>query len=648
MSTSSEEKIQERLRTFENVYSKLNKNMDKYNKFQPWLLMVLKNQYQDGSTYDSIRIDTFTSSATINIPGKASYKISPIMLTNFEYNKNGSAQANTFSISFAYNPAEKNDSGGKILDPMIIDKALTVSSWYKEDETGSYKAIDSIAKHKCYMKYGYAYGEGDFIESPEYYGQALKANSELRDGMIYYTITGYSSLTYVADITLDVKAIGTKKEDGTVENGKRASVIMCNALYSCFHNENTENAVELNIEGFDVDPDIQKAFSDSSKSISEAMGTLYKGIKVNIVNQVTDSMEDEIAITSSESGSVYDYLSKVGGSAELKGNKNHNEDKKLKLTYKIEELDKELNFIIYIEDPGINSGNGAEAVEDYNEKMKLKTNVVYQYPLQSNNIVQSFTPDFNFEVIWSKDIFLGENGEGESQYITADNEVKSYKDSKFTSLVGSGAEMRSMTTFSDAIQYAYKADLTTAGIPADIPIGTIINVKPIINGIEYHYSGDYMVLKTTDRIDTNGYTTEYDLFKLVPVKSKADETLEKEKAEAKNQIKTQKQKDQETVQRMTTAERKAKYSESSLMENLSTICKQKGEDGMKYGVSAGTTNGNTYNRPVQSSSSDLTFTFTDSISGKTFNSPSEYFKYYGYDVSFKKKPEIQLQPANKK
>ena len=41
-----------------------------------------------------------------------------------------------------------------------------------------------------------------------------------------------------------------------------------------------------------------------------------------------------------------------------------------------------------------------------------------------------------------------------------------------------------------------------------------------------------MVLKTTDRIDTRGYTTEYDLFKLVPVKSKAEEAL----ADAKKQV----------------------------------------------------------------------------------------------------------------
>lgn len=526
-----DQEIQNRLRTFENTYDKLNKNMDIYHRFQPWLIFILKNQYEDGSTYDSIRIDTFTSSATINIPGKSSYKISPIMLTNFEYNKNGSAKANSFSLSFAYDPTEKNDSGGRILDPMIIDKALTVSSWYKSDESGGYKAIDSIAKHKCYMRYGYAYGDGDLIQSPEYYGQALKANSELRDGMIYYTITGYSSLTYIADLPITVEQLGENGSDGMVTSGWRASTIMCNAIYYCLKGNSTDSSLEVTTEGFDVEEDIQKAFSSNSNTISNSMGVLYQGIKINIINQVTQDMENEIVVTSSDSGSLFDYLDKVSGLASLVQNDNREDDKRIKLTYRIEELENELNFIIYIEDPGKDE-DSSQAVEDYNEKMKLKTNVVFQYPLQSNNIVQSFTPEFNFETIWSKDIFIGDNNESTTYYITPDNEIGSYKDTKFTNMVSERVEVESFTTFSDAIQYAYKANMTTAGIPADIPIGTVINVKPIINGIEYHYAGDYMVLKTTDRIDTRGYTTEYDLFKLVPVKSKAEETL----ADAKKQV----------------------------------------------------------------------------------------------------------------
>ena len=500
---------QERLRNFERVYKNINENVDKYHRYQPWLIFSLINDYSDGSSVKSLTIDTFTSRATVSIPGGKTYNISPIMLTKFEYNKNGSGQANTFSLSFAYNPYEKNDSGGILPDPMIIDKALTISSFYKGNGNG-FRAIDTIGKHKCFMTYGYCFN-GKMIQSPEYFGQALKATSELRDGLIHYTITGYSSLTYVANIEVDVAPVGVVKVNDSgeqyTEGTERASVIMSNALYTAFK---TEGQLDVSLSGVSISED-NKAGTFISSAVGQSLSQIYKGIKVSIENTVSESDEYEITLDAGNKLGLFDYLSKAASSASLKCNDKRKEsDKKAILAYRIEESDQELRFVIYIEDPTSDEETSNET---------LNTNIVYQYPSKENNIVKSFTPDFKFEKIWSKDIFVDSDKHSSKSYFLDENgNTQEYFNAKNTSFMigGSNSENRSYSTFSQAIQYAYNANLVTLGIPADIPIGTKIYIKPIINGIEYHYGGKYMVIKTTDIIDTSGYSTEYELFKIVP------------------------------------------------------------------------------------------------------------------------------------
>lgn len=516
----SDTSMEGRVKEFDSIYQKMSENINKYHKYEPWLTFSLINEYENESI-TAITIDTYSSKVTIRFADQKT-TVCPIMLLDFQYNKNGSGKANSFELRFAFDPTERNDSGGKLLDAMIIDKALTVSSFYRK-EGESYKAIETIAKHKCFMRFGYAYN-GEMIQSPEYYGQALAANSELRDGMIHYTITGYSSITYITDIKFEVSPIGEYK-NGKPDGGRHASKVMAAAIYAAFKSSG-DSGCSVEIEG-GCDEDLIGSKIKSNLT-PEALGILYKGMKIKIKNEVKEEDENDIVIEESSAG-LFDFLSSISSSASLKCNEDRKEyDKRATITYTLDELENELIFTIYIKDP-------TEELTDNSKQ--LLSNVVYEYPTKENNIVKSFTPDFNFEVVWSKDIFLDdEKIDAKSSFIDKDNVVRSYFDPNITSyLTGSaGKEAKSYATFSDSIQYAYKANLTTIGIPADIPIGTIINIKPIINGQEYHYAGQYMVTKTTDRIDTNGYTTEYDLFKIVPKSSEIEKIFEEKKQEAED------------------------------------------------------------------------------------------------------------------
>lgn len=515
--------LQKRLTKFKDVFNQLNNTIDTYNRFQPWLLFRIVNVYEGGTEKEVLTIDTFNAQATVtDIQTKASYKISNIMLINFEYDKNGSGEANSFTLTFAFNPNEKQDSGGQLINPQVIDQALIVSSYFSfNEETATYRAIKSIGKHKCYMRYGYDFGNS-VLQTPEYYGQALKCKSELRDNLIYYTITGYSSLTYLKDSKVTFGEVGTQKEkdDGSteIENGQRASLIMAAAIYSCFGGGDSSS-----VSGFTTES-ISFFSNENQDAIRNVTSDLYKGDKITIVNQVEEGEENQIYVPRSDGKTLFDYLEDVKSRADLTCNAERAEDeKKATLAYKIEEHDKEVKFTIYVSEP--------TEVAVKKQAEKYITDIVYEYPSMTNNIVKSFTPDFNFETYWSGDIFTDEAFQS-FQLNSAGGIVKSLDRNNTTTQ--RAIQTQTASTFSNVIKNAvYTADMTTVGIPADIPIGTIITVSPIINGYKYHYSGSYMILKTIDRIDTNGYTTEYELFKLAPesIKLKASETSTKVSSE---------------------------------------------------------------------------------------------------------------------
>lgn len=62
--------------------------------------------------------------------------------------------------------------------------------------------------------------------------------------------------------------------------------------------------------------------------------------------------------------------------------------------------------------------------------------------------------------------------------------------------------------------YAYKASLTVLGRTDEVDLGsTVIQVQPIIAGGFHHSAGKYVIIGVTDRVDSSGFTTTYDLYK---------------------------------------------------------------------------------------------------------------------------------------
>lgn len=491
--------IKQRIESFKQKFNLLNSKLDMYHNYQPWVLFKVRNQYEN-KTVDVLTIDTYNSIATVKLPSGEQARISNIMLIDFQYDKNGAGKANTSTITFAFNPNDKQEAGGKPLDPMIIDKALVTSSYFMKDDSGAYRAIDTIGKHKCYVRFGYNMGDGKDLTSPEYFGQALSAKSELRDGLIYYTINCYSSITYNTNIGINIPARGEKPdiidENRKVDGGWKCCDAMWEAIMMYFGTRESGN---------------------DSRENNPEFAKLHEGIEVSIQN-ISDS-EDEIEVyiaEGAENETIFQYLDRVAKTVNYDSNHDSADKSKNKtLEWSLSEHDNKLEFTIYTKDP---TEEEAQKVDE-----KYMTNIVYEYPTKTNNMVKSFTPDFKFEEIWKNDVFLGGTGSNEDgsgsfdpkqYFVNSSGGISSYDTASPAEYTSGDKTGRAIQTFASAMQLSYNANMTTLGIPADIPIGTIIKVRPIINGYEYHYAGYYMVLKTTDRIDTNGYTTEYTLFKL--------------------------------------------------------------------------------------------------------------------------------------
>ena len=502
-------------KSFEDCFNALNKNLDKYGQYVPWLLFKIRNQYSETDIRDALVIDTYNSTATITLPNGKIQKLSHIMLLNFEYNKSGTGAANTFSIMFAFNPAEKQDNAGELVDPEIIDQALMTSTILEIDKTSDTQkmnAVNAIAKHQVYMRMGYACDSVDSsvskLNSPEYFGQALGASSELRDGLIIYTITGYS--TYLTNLKVTIPERGTKNSE-TIEGKWKVSDAMWDAIAMYFGDDDKG----IHIEDRDKNvPNFHKIFPNK---------------KVIIDNLVPEYLnEKEVYISASgESETLWEYLDRIKKLVDFPINNELEETSRITLNWRIEEYDNIMHFYIYAINPRIPGEGNSYTITDNDSRY---VNVVYEYPTKTNNIVRSFTPEFKFETVWGDDIIVENPENSTSYYVNEKGDVYAYYNINGESDNLSGNEnLAPLSSYATAVQYNYSANLTTLGIPADIPLGTIIRIRPIINGKEYHYGGYYMITKTTDRIDTNGYTTEYTLFKLTKAKNsnivKGKETL---------------------------------------------------------------------------------------------------------------------------
>lgn len=102
------------------------------------------------------------------------------LFINFENKKNGSGMVNSFTLHIAYQPY-MTPTTNRFGDINYIDKCLFANEDWK-----------------CELQYGYDYAPDNLV-TPIYTGQVTGYDKEIQNGMIHYTLTGYSSIVSLVE-----------------------------------------------------------------------------------------------------------------------------------------------------------------------------------------------------------------------------------------------------------------------------------------------------------------------------------------------------------------------------------------------------------------------------------------------------------------
>lgn len=381
---------------------------------------------------------------------------------SLNYTKNGSGKANSFTIMIAYEPKM---SGNMInsQDINLIDKELNIYGGTTKE------------KLKCWLQYGYGHSPDNLI-SPLLEGMITDYTPELRDGIFYYTITGYSSL------------IQSVEDNITVDEMK---------------NTRPTNAVK--------------------KAIEDNIGVNSKNNNLGYVVQFspgTENSDKELeSIPGVSSKNLFEYIDQTLNMAEVEG---QNEEERTNRPFYIYDISETKdNKIITI-----------EKIDPKNPGSDKISNVVFEWTSKKNNFVKSWQPNVKGSVLLAQNYQYDKN---ESQWGIDDsgetvevrnilkppvsmNKQASPKGNTSTDHANSEAtgidQITDLTTWSKAIQYSYEANLVIQGMPCDIPIGMYIKVTPLVYGQPHHTAGTYMVKGSSDTIDSGGFQTSLDLIKV--------------------------------------------------------------------------------------------------------------------------------------
>lgn len=407
---------------------------------------TLRSRLASRSVY-SMWIKFKVGKLNIDTSSQSLYGTSANYMLSLENVKNGSGSANSFTISIAYVPKPGEDAD-------FIDKEL------------------SFSDRKCTLQYGYD-NAPDKLYTDEYVGQILDYSVEIRNGMLYYTITGYSGVVPIIEnkLSFDTITVDSGEENNSAASGSdktRPSQVVKKAIEDTFKKYNIKDYTVK------IEKDVKDLPEEKIEGVSDV--TLFQYVD-SVLAQARDETQPDLSTVELSDKIIY--------------------------TYVINDTATDKNITIIKQNP----------------KAKQSIKIVFNWMDRNDSLVIDFKTEFKGAILLNRD-YANKNGE-EIQKYTLDDKgdpvvVKSnVNEESYTS--GNTADKdaaRESTTWARAVQHSYKATLVLQGMPCEIPIGTMIEVIPLIYGKPHHTQGTYMVTKTTDSLDTGGFRTTLELVKM--------------------------------------------------------------------------------------------------------------------------------------
>lgn len=531
--------------------------------------------------------------------------------------KNGSGEANNFTLLVAYAPSFDPN-----FDANEFEKALTISPSSEWDSATVAKKLE------CTLQYGYA--NDPSLRTVTYKGLMLNYTVDFQDGMLIYTITGYSGLTQYTEsrTALSIKEITATPED--VDNGAEGND----------NDSSTDNNSSSKSKSKSTGVDYGKSEStDNSKPSENSDSTTSEGETEGEETDEPIAIADtqvQVQPTVAAKYIIEKYLPNYAVSfGDVKGQSVYGSDEAVVLNCQLDKnpmkaLTDILNKAIHKSQAEILDGSSTLLsqnkityswyVTDCETNGKPTICIIADDPLEDksavhtltfnwgqpgtgtnaiNHFVLSFKPQFEGSVIlaladeynatsqseFTERVTTAKTKKKEAeeraaqtgsvgdfrQMENADAELaaadKALNDATNTepgtdkmTTVGSyfvdeqgnlqvmeettaavpGGDIRTVTanleqmksTWVSRVQYPYKADMETFGVPCELPITGIIEINALvgyrgnISGRRHHTSGKYQILGSEDIINSSGFTTIWHLQKVegVPINSNASES----------------------------------------------------------------------------------------------------------------------------
>lgn len=449
---------------------------------------------------------TLTTAATnYSLIGSENSKVITNLLMSLEYCKNGSGQANSFTLDIAYTP-----------------DILNVSRY-----RGDVNYIDLVLSHyrDCTIRYGYSI-DGKQLLSPAYKGIVLDFEVSIESQILKYTIKGYSSIVSLTEAQQNYPRLCVEQvSDNTEDNDSSSSKTITKAYNEDGSEDTSGTYASILNDANAIDP-IKLVKLVLENAVGEK--TNY-GYKIVVENDAKASSLPEIKASSNTS--VFEYVNNIlslasdyetsnqtnkqdtngNGTSTTANSNNPKDDSK---TNNIEVADK-IVFGYTISDK---SDDKTITIYKYDPKEDKQTIDMIFEVCGKDTIVKSFETSFKGSVLAalvgtqsnndSKDKPVSIDAEGN---IISDNmnllNITPIGDAKFDS-------SSEQTNWAVAVHHCYKATLTTLGIPCEIPINTKFNIVPTIYEQEHQTGGYYCCTKVTDNINNQGFSTTMELMKL--------------------------------------------------------------------------------------------------------------------------------------
>lgn len=420
-----------------------------------------------------------TNSQTIET-SKATIKANLISSLRFE--KSGAGKANSFTLTVYYAPNENQD-------PNVIDDAIAGSL--------------QTAMTSCTLKFGYSFS-GQMISSATYIGSVFDYSVEIQNNMLVYTFTGYSNAATHSGFTFDVPAITTKT---SIKN------IISKALQGPFVDSAQEKKGSKTTNSSSVASVVASAAISVATSIVTTAQKILCPFEV-IYDKDVETRCAKMTFGGASDINFFEFLDELLACArddyrddiyELqKGNVTHfgqyyyiiedagnsiNDKCKIRICRKEAYPNVYDSSYTFYWGAAFNKNSGCNLVQNFRTEYKGAINLAINNAGQS----KSYSLDENGNLV---ETITGTNGSSRASAVI-DNDIA-----------------RNNNQYINGTQYAYKATLTTLGVPYDIPIGTYITINAVIGNQKHHTSGVYMVINTEDNITTNGFITTWSLIKM--------------------------------------------------------------------------------------------------------------------------------------